>query len=164
MSSSPKICPVPIDQQPLEEYKNLLNSYFFAIPSYRYSQFLNFLLIIWIFSLFFSLPIAFYTFSLLQNPIHFVALSFLLPDLIIIIILLNLYLAWSYVIQRLLNSIIFYEESGWHDGQLWIKTSEMLIKDRLVAMNQGIPLLNKIKIVFAVFSVKVILISFVLLV
>nr|UNJ16337.1 hypothetical protein [Boldiaceae sp.] len=147
-------CPVPMDQQPSEEYKNLLNCFFFGLLGLQYRDFLLTLLKIWLICLSIFLPIVFSNFSFLKNALFFVSFSFLLPDFFIILILLNSYLSCSYVVQRLLNSVILYEESGWYDGQIWVKTPEMLIQNRLVAFNQAIPLLHKIKILFVWILIK----------
>ena len=34
---------------------------------------------------------------------------------------------WSYVGDRLLSAVIPYEESGWYDGQMWVKPTEVSI-------------------------------------
>jgi hypothetical protein len=39
---------------------------------------------------------------------------------------------WSYVGDRLLSAVIPYEESGWYDGQMWVKPPEILARDRLL--------------------------------
>lgn len=60
-------------------------------------------------------------------------------------ILIRLYLGWSYVVKRLMSATVFYEESGWYDGQIWVKPSEILLKDRFIGLYEVFPLLNKIK-------------------
>ena len=62
---------------------------------------------------------------------------------------MRLYLGWSYVIDRLFSATIFYEESGWYDGQVWVKTPEMLIKDRLIGTHCVLPILQRVKITLA---------------
>ena len=32
---------------------------------------------------------------------------------------------WSYVGDRLLSAVIPYEETGWYDGQMWVKPPEV---------------------------------------
>ena len=46
-------------------------------------------------------------------------------------ITLTIHNSWDYVRNRLLSANIEYEESGWYDGQVYVKTPEMLAKDRL---------------------------------
>lgn len=40
---------------------------------------------------------------------------------------------------------IFYEESGWYDGQYWTKPEQMLAQDQLVVTYQIQPLLRRIQ-------------------
>lgn len=32
---------------------------------------------------------------------------------------------WSYVGDRLLSAVVAYEETGWYDGQMWVKPPEV---------------------------------------
>jgi len=43
----------------------------------------------------------------------------------VLLALVRLYLGW-YMCDRLISPTIFYEESGWYDGQTWTKPSEVL--------------------------------------
>jgi hypothetical protein len=49
-----------------------------------------------------------------------------------------------------MDSNVFYEESGWYDGQVWNKPTEVLTRDRLVATYQIHPLLKRMRQTFAV--------------
>jgi hypothetical protein len=60
-------------------------------------------------------------------------------------VLLRLYLGWSYIRDRLNSEKIFYEESGWYDGQTWLKPSKMLERDRLVVFYQIKPILVRLQ-------------------
>ena len=71
---------------------------------------------------------------------------------------LRLYLAWLYIYDRLMNASVTYEESGWYDGQTWIKTNEVLIQDRLIGVYEVLPILEKLQVVLAI-CVPTILIS-----
>jgi hypothetical protein len=42
-------------------------------------------------------------------------------------------------------SVITYEESGWYDGQTWIKSKEMLVQDRLIGTYELLPKIEKLK-------------------
>jgi hypothetical protein len=69
--------------------------------------------------------------------------------------LLRLYLGWSYVRDRLLRETIFYEESGWYDGQTWTKPPEILTRDRLIVSYQVQPILQRLKRTFGILVVFV---------
>lgn len=73
-------------------------------------------------------------------------------------IMMRLYLGWSYIVKRLLSATVFYEESGWYDGQVWIKNSDYLIQDRLIGLYQVIPFITRIKYSFLVIGVNFFLI------
>ncbi len=40
------------------------------------------------------------------------------------------------VCYRLLSATVEYEETGWYDGQVWVKTPQMLMRDRLLGTYQ----------------------------
>ncbi len=145
MCISKKKCPVPFDQQPLNEYFALKESKFFSWSIREKTAYLlNFCyLLITLFILLYAI-----TFSLIskkQPLIKYLVVDSLFVNIILILVFLRLYLGWSYVIKRLLSATIFYEESGWYDGQIWIKTAESLIQDRLIGLYELVPFLQRIK-------------------
>ncbi|KAJ0454141.1 hypothetical protein HanIR_Chr15g0736821 [Helianthus annuus] len=52
---------------------------------------------------------------------------------------------WSYVGDRLLSAVIPYEESGWYDGQMWVKPPEILACDRLLGSYKVKPVIKLLK-------------------
>ncbi|OAY65239.1 Uncharacterized protein ycf36, partial [Ananas comosus] len=52
---------------------------------------------------------------------------------------------WSYVGDRLLSAVIPYEETGWYDGQMWVKPPEVLARDRLLGSYKVKPVINMLK-------------------
>lgn len=56
-----------------------------------------------------------------------------------------MYLGWAYVGNRLLSATVEYEETGWYDGQIWVKTAEVLARDRLLGSFTVKPVLNRLK-------------------
>jgi len=52
------------------------------------------------------------------------------------------------VSSRLMDAKVFYEESGWYDGQTWVKPAEVLARDRLVVSYQIQPILKRMQITF----------------
>lgn len=67
----------------------------------------------------------------------------------VILLLVRLYLGWYYVSDRLTSATVFYEESGWYDGQTWIKPEEVLNRDRLIATYEIKPILRRLQLTFA---------------
>ncbi|ASN78746.1 Ycf36 (chloroplast) [Porphyra umbilicalis] len=138
-------CPVPLEQQPVNEYNSLKNSWFFCWPtlsSYSYNKKITITLIV---SCFLVSPILLSIFPIAKLPLKFFFSEFITSSLITCFILIRLYLGWSYVVKRLMSATVFYEESGWYDGQIWVKPSEILVKDRFIGLYEVFPLLNKIK-------------------
>jgi hypothetical protein len=83
-----------------------------------------------------------------KYPVQF-ALSAAAGALIIpALALARLYLGWTYVRDRLSKSEIFYEESGWYDGQVWAKPEEVLQRDRLIVTYQIQSLLKRLYVTF----------------
>lgn len=151
MSFSRNMCPVPFDQQPLNEFYELKNSCFFSFFGFKLSKYIYSILSVCFISIFLFTPLILANISFSWN-------LFLLDELFCVILLLSLilirlYLGWSYIIYRLFSATVFYEESGWYDGQIWIKTPEMLTKDRLIGNYYVLPLLRRIKLTFIVLGI-----------
>lgn len=51
---------------------------------------------------------------------------------VVAVAVLRIYLGWAYVGDRLLSAAVEYEETGWYDGQLFVKPPEVLARDRLL--------------------------------
>lgn len=66
---------------------------------------------------------------------------------VVALVVLRIYLGWSYVGDRLLSAAVAYEETGWYDGQTFIKPPEVLTRDRLLGMYEVKPILRKLRCV-----------------
>nr|YP_009392288.1 hypothetical protein [Osmundaria fimbriata]ARW60850.1 hypothetical protein [Osmundaria fimbriata] len=144
MSISKLDCPVPFDQQPLNEYLALKRSWLFAwsiskTKTYVVGVILIFTCILTFIGFFVS------AFITIRNFVKVFLLDFTISDTLLLFIFMRLYLGWSYIMKRLLSATIFYEESGWYDGQIWIKTSKYLMQDRLVGFYEIMPFILRIK-------------------
>nr|YP_009510664.1 hypothetical protein [Gracilaria ferox]AXI96337.1 hypothetical protein [Gracilaria ferox]UAD85821.1 hypothetical protein [Gracilaria ferox] len=144
MSISKKTCPVPFDQQPLNEYFALKASWFFSLCTLPLNKY--FTKIVTIFVFIFSISILM-TLNVISGYTiwQIIMLNIFMVTFIFLLIFIRLYLAWSYVVKRLISATIFYEESGWYDGQLWIKSPEALTQDRLVGFYEVMPFLFRAK-------------------
>nr|YP_010619295.1 hypothetical protein PNY92_pgp080 [Amplisiphonia pacifica]WAX03308.1 hypothetical protein [Amplisiphonia pacifica] len=147
MFSKKSNCPVPFDQQPLNEYLSLKDSFLFAWSVSPQNSFIfGFLFLFIVLFLFFSVSIA--IFGNIRNFSQLFLLDLLFSNLVIFFLFIRLYLGWSYIVKRLMSATVFYEESGWYDGQVWIKTSDYLVQDRLVGVYQVMPFILRIKYSF----------------
>ena len=138
---------MPFDQQPLNEFYALQNNCFFSFFGFKIGTYIYSISSILLASIFLFIP-------LILATIKFSWYTFLLNESICVmiflaLILVRLYLGWSYVVDRLFSATVFYEESGWYDGQIWIKTPEILTKDRLIGTYYVMPLLRRIKLTLA---------------
>jgi hypothetical protein len=145
MMKEAQACPVPSDQQPVNEYEALKESWFFGwgmleMPAYgrklAWAGFWGWLLVI---------PIAFASFPWQKFPLRFLLSSSLGAALTAALVLLRLYLGWYYIRDRLNSEQVVYEESGWYDGQVWRKPPEILTRDRLIAVYQVTPILQRLR-------------------
>ena len=86
-------------------------------------------------------------------------LSFFSSLTIPFLISIRLYLGWNHIFKRLTSEKVEYEESGWYDGQIWIKPVNLKEKESLIALLEVKPILkNLIQVIsliliFALFGI-----------
>ena len=158
-------CPVPLQQRPFNEYLNFKKSFFFDLSISKFGIFyLVNLFFFNFFLLFFYYLSQFFLYFFFEYQIKifliFISIIFLFQSLL----LLRTYLGLFYIKKRLENCIVEYEESGWFDGQLWVKPIKILIQDRLISYHRVIPFLKRLKkIILYLFSNIVLVFFFILL-
>jgi hypothetical protein len=144
MESSVSVCPVPAEQQPINQYQELYDSWFFRWVTLDQKGYIMKLAWVWGWSWLVAGPLAAASFAPKKYFIHFFLCGTAGAGVFVALTLLRLYLGWSYVRDRLLRETIFYEESGWYDGQTWTKPPEVLTRDRLIVSYQVQPFRVKI--------------------
>ena len=145
-------CPVPREQQPTNEFIELSKSKIFSCPKTKKS--LIFLLIkFWIGSFFLFLLISSGSIYFKTYFLKYFLLSFFSSLSIPFLISLRLYLGWNHVFKRLTSERVEYEESGWYDGQVWIKPLVLKEKESLIASIEVKPILKNLIQISSVFSV-----------
>ncbi len=137
-------CPVPWEQLPINEYKNLSDSCFFGWATLELPGYLTKIAVIWGISWLITGPVAAASFAPAKVPVQFLLCGAGGASFCLSLLLLRLYLGWKYVGDRLNSETVFYEESGWYDGQTWAKTPEMLAQDRLIFIYQVQPILRRV--------------------
>lgn len=150
--SSLATCPVPPEQLPLNEYDELKESWFFCWATLPVRPYIQKLLWVWVWSLAIAAPVAAASFPPTKYLAQFLLASTGGAVVFVLLALVRLYLGWTYVAARLADSSVVYEESGWYDGQVWTKPSEVLIRDRLVVSYQIQPLLQRMRTTFGVLA------------
>jgi len=73
-----------------------------------------------------------------------ILLSFFSSLSIPLLISIRLYLGWNHVFKRLTSERVEYEESGWFDGQVWIKPLVLKEKESLIASIEVKPILKNL--------------------
>lgn len=142
------VCPVPLEQRPVQEYEGLKQSCFFGWAFAHWFGLLRPIVIAWGISWLITGPIAAASFPIHKYPLQFAlsagAGALFIPSLLLV----RLYLGWLYIRDRLIKDTVTYEESGWYDGQIWQKPEEVIQRDRLIAVYQVTPVLTRLKKVF----------------
>ena len=157
------ICPVPLNQRPLNEYKNITNSWIISWPLLEKRKFYLKLTTSWIIILPIFLTISYGSDYLKNNILDLITVSLIESLLIPILLLLRQWLSWKYILKRLNSEKIEYEESGWYDGQIWTKPIDWRAKDLLIAQHQVKPILDHLKMIIMIF-VSSVLASFLFIV
>lgn len=145
MKSSPSVCPVPAEQQPLNEYRDLQESWFFRWGTFEQPKYVRVMVWVWAWSWIVTGPVAAASFAPAKHPVQFVLIGAGGASLVLLLVMVHLYLGWAYINNRLSSKTVVYEESGWYDGQSWSKPPETVIQDQLVVTYQVQPILQRLR-------------------
>ena len=147
-------CPVPKEQQPTNEFIELSKSAIFSWPKNKQSLILvliKFWLGTFVFFIFISTGSIYFKTSILKYALLCLFSSLSIP----LLILIRLYLGWKHVFKRLTSERVVYEESGWYDGQVWIKPLVLKEKESLIASIEVKPILKNITQIISIILVLV---------
>jgi len=145
-------CPVPREQQPTNEFIELSKSKIFSWPKTKKSLILI-LIKFWVGAFALFLVISSGSIYFKTSLLKYTLLSFFSSLSIPFLITIRLYLGWKHVFQRLTSERVEYEESGWYDGQVWIKPLNLKEKESLIASIEVKPILKNLTQIFSVISV-----------
>ena len=145
-------CPVPREQQPTNEFIELSKSNIFSWPKSKKSLILV-LIKFWIVSFLLFLIISSGSIYFKTSLLKYILLSFFSSLSIPLLILIRLYLGWNHVFKRLTSEKVEYEESGWYDGQVWIKPLFLKEKESLIASIEVKPILKNLIQIFSIITV-----------
>lgn len=139
-------CPVPHEQRPLEEYRQLNRSWFFVWPAGTPTALARPLIISWLLLVPITALVAGGSVALRHAaPILLPLVAALAALLLPLLLLLRQWLGWTYVARRLRAERIPYEESGWYDGQIWEKPLAWRQQDLLVLRHQVDPVIRRLQ-------------------
>ena len=142
-------CPVPKEQQPTNEFLELSNSNVFALAKTN-KKFSIILISIWLVAFFIFLIISSGSTFFNTHILKYIFLSLFGSLSIPLLITIRLLLGWSHIYKRLTSEKIEYEESGWYDGQIWIKPIELKEKESLIANIEVKPILKNLRQIISI--------------
>ena len=145
-------CPVPREQQPTNEFIELSKSTIFSWPKSKKSLILV-LIKFWIGAFVIFLVISSGSVYFKSSILKYILLSFFSSLAIPLLISARLYVGWNHVFKRLTSEKVEYEESGWYDGQVWIKPLVLKEKESLIASIEVKPILKNLIQIFSIISV-----------
>jgi len=145
-------CPVPKEQQPTNEFIELSKSIIFSWPKSKKSLILI-LIKFWVGAFVLFLVISSGSIYFKTSLLKYILLSFFSSLSIPLLITIRLYIGWNHVFKRLTSEKVEYEESGWYDGQVWVKPIVLKEKESLIASIEVKPILKNLVQMFSIISV-----------
>ena len=145
-------CPVPREQQPTNEFIELSKSTVFSWPKTKKSLIIE-LTKFWLCTFVIFLVISSGSIYFQTSLSKYILLSLFSSLSIPLLISIRLYLGWNHVFKRLTSERVEYEESGWYDGQVWIKPLVLKEKESLIAAIEVRPILKNLIQIFSIISV-----------
>ena len=136
-------CPVPKDQQPTNEFIELSKSKIFSYPKSKKS-FISILLKFWIGTFILFIAISSGSVYFESYTLRYILLSLFSSLSLPFLFSIRLYLGWNHIFKRLTSEKVEYEESGWYDGQIWMKPVNLKEKESLIAQLEVKPILKNI--------------------
>lgn len=137
---------IPRDQRPVNELKALRESTMYNWALLEPTQLALRVFGLWgFFFAFIGGPISNVTFDPSRQPLEFALAGSAGALVPVVVALVRVYLGWAYVGNRLLSAVVEYEETGWYDGQMWVKPPKVLARDRLLGSYEVKPTLNRLK-------------------
>lgn len=139
------ICPVPLRQQPVFQYRELRERSFFRWAILNTPMYSTKLSVVWATGFMLTL----YAVTI-QSKQYRISLSNIMwgaivGEFAVFGCLLKLYAAWNYVHSRLIDQKIAYEVPRENKVAIWQKSQLMIVRDYLIARFQVRHLLERIK-------------------
>mgnify|MGYP001486021963 CR=1 FL=1 len=136
-------CPVPKEQQPTNEFIELSKSNIFSWPKSKKSL-ITILIKFWLATFVLFLVISSGSIYFKTSILKYILLSLFSSLCVPLLLSIRLYLGWNHVFKRLTSEKVEYEESGWYDGQIWIKPLNLKEKESLIASIEVKPILRNL--------------------
>lgn len=138
-------CPVPPEQLPINQYQDISQSWFYSWGRCDLWAYTKPLLILWGVSWIIAGPVSAASFMPGKQPISFVIWASTGALVLPVLTLIQLYVGWIHIGHRLKERSVFYEESGWYDGQIWEKPDDVMDRDQLIMTYEVQPILKRVR-------------------
>mmetsp|Transcript_14026 Transcript_14026/g.39682 ORF Transcript_14026/g.39682 Transcript_14026/m.39682 type:complete len:308 (-) Transcript_14026:1725-2648(-) len=138
---------VPKEQRPVNELNALREGPISGWAGLDLPSFVQRLGAVWIVGFVFSCPVAAGSYEPSRDTPEFLLSAGVGATLLQTALVVRLYTSWNYVAKRLLSAAFEYEETGWYDGQTFLKPPEVLARDRLLGTYEVKPIMAKLKLV-----------------
>ena len=138
------LCPVPRDQRPFYEYIKRKDSSILGWVGLNELNYTRrfFTTLVGIFAI--TLPFTCWFISLSYYPIQTLLINLLISLTFQTLLYGYFFVTWIYAGKRLVAAKVWYEESGWYDGRVWIKPPSILRHERLLYHYQLVPLITRL--------------------
>ncbi|KAG9440212.1 hypothetical protein H6P81_020377 [Aristolochia fimbriata] len=137
---------VPFEQRPVNEYSALKEGPLYSWGELSPASFFSRLGGLWLVAFtVLGVPVSAASFNPSTDPLRFGLAAGTGTLFLVSLVVLRIYLGWSYVGDRLLSAVVPYEETGWYDGQMWVKPPEVLARDRLLGTYKVKPVIKLLK-------------------
>lgn len=145
-------CPVPAEQVPIREYEDMRNSWFYSWGTKTLRGYLTPIVVLWLLSWFLAAPVAAVSFSPARQLPYFLVSGSVGCLVLPLLALIQLYVGWRHVGDRLRQPEVPYEESGWYDGQVWVKPEDVAKRDSLIVDYQVGPIIKRLQKTFGIMA------------
>jgi hypothetical protein len=148
------LCPVPEEQKPINEYIGIKRNVFLNWTTCSLKKYI--VQIISGYLLFFPV---FLTCLLILTPFSVIEIGklFLLSSTFFFI---SIFIRWSSMNKRLIESRVFYEEASWFDGQTWEKPFFLIKNDKLLSTQKIQPVIRRIWITILIHLLSILILNF----
>lgn len=127
-------------------------SWFYSWGGRDLGRYVKPILVVWALSWVITGPVTAASFDPARQPAAFLLCGAAGALVLPVLMLVQLYTGWAHVGGRLRQKAVPYEESGWYDGQVWIKPDEIVSRDRLLVDYQVAPILRRIRRTFGIIA------------
>ena len=139
---------VPEAQRPVNEYLDVIRQPFFGWASMESGSRGLLIRLVILYSVIFAVvcwPISGASFTQQGYLLQQLAASNVGAMFFLLVFMIRLYSGWGYVGSRLMSKTIEYEETGWYDGDIEMKTETELKRDRFLYNSEVKPVVDRVK-------------------